>query len=213
MEFLFLVPVAGDAIQIEGDQAAVGRREGCEVLLADKSVSRSHARLEKRSDGWYVVDNGSANGTFVNGRRVEDAKLGDEVSFGDITFRVELRNDAVAAETVQLATPRNLRFDGPAPARRPPVPPSDSRDIETPTIHAKPAAGAGPMTEAEAGALLGLPGGASVVEGRRRYEQMFNDYQVRVTNAPTAALRRMYQRNLNELRQAFETLFPGHKLP
>lgn len=215
MQLLFLIPQSGDAIQIEGDQASVGRRPECEVRLADTSVSRLHARLEERSDGWHVIDNGSANGTFLDEQQVDDALLvsGSELRFGDLAFRVELRDDAAAVQTVQLATPRGLRFDEPArKVRRPPAPPAAAPTFEAPTIHAQPASPGG-MTEEIAGNLLGLPAGASVTEGRRRYQQMFNDYQVRVTNAPTAALRRMYQRNLSELRQAFETLFPGHDLP
>lgn len=202
----------GDAIQVEGDEATVGRREGCEVFIPDKSVSRGHARLERRSDGWYVVDLGSANGTFLGGQRIEAAKLdGSELCFGDVRFRVELRDETTLAATVQLGVPRNLRFDEPKPSRRPPAPPAPVAG-ESPTIRAQPGAVLA-MTKEAARGLLGLPPGASVAEGRRRYEQMFNDYHVRVTNAPTATLRRMYQRNLNELRGAFEALFPGQPLP
>ncbi len=208
---LFLVPAAGDAIEITTDRAAVGRRETCEVHVADRSASRNHARLERRDDGWYVIDEGSANGTFVDGTQVTEAKLaaGAEVQFGDVGYRVELREDQAVVETVQMAVPRGLRFD--EPGRRPKAAPAPL-PAESPTIRARPAAGSA-MTQEAAREQLGLPPGASVADGRRRYEQIFNDYQVRVTNAPTAALRRMYQRNLNELKQAFETLFPGQALP
>jgi pSer/pThr/pTyr-binding forkhead associated (FHA) protein len=47
-------------------------------------VSRRHAVLVKRDDGYYIDDEDSLNGTYVNRRRVENAKLedGDEVQIG-----------------------------------------------------------------------------------------------------------------------------------
>jgi RNA-directed DNA polymerase len=38
---------------------------------------------------------------------------------------------------------------------------------------------------------------------------LYNDYQIRLTNAPTASLKRMYQKNLQELKAAVEVLAPG----
>jgi adenylate cyclase len=49
----------------------VGRGEGCGVLLDSRSVSRLHALIQRRDAGdFYLVDLGSRNGSFVNGRRV-----------------------------------------------------------------------------------------------------------------------------------------------
>jgi pSer/pThr/pTyr-binding forkhead associated (FHA) protein len=48
------------------------------------TVSRRHALVLKRDDGYYIDDQESLNGTYVNRRRVESAKLedGDEVQIG-----------------------------------------------------------------------------------------------------------------------------------
>jgi pSer/pThr/pTyr-binding forkhead associated (FHA) protein len=48
------------------------------------TVSRRHAVLVHRDDGYYIDDEESLNGTYVNRRRVESAKLeeGDEVQIG-----------------------------------------------------------------------------------------------------------------------------------
>ena len=52
-----------------GTEVVVGRSEGCDVTVADGSVSRLHARLVADEEGVYVEDLGSANGTFVDGQR------------------------------------------------------------------------------------------------------------------------------------------------
>jgi adenylate cyclase len=50
---------------------AVGRGEGCSVLLDSRSVSRLHALIQRRDAGdYFLVDLGSRNGSFVNERRV-----------------------------------------------------------------------------------------------------------------------------------------------
>ncbi|PWU09987.1 MAG: adenylate/guanylate cyclase domain-containing protein [Terriglobia bacterium] len=56
---------------IAGQTWAIGRGEGCAVLLDSRSVSRLHALIQRRDAGdYYLVDLGSRNGSFVNGRRV-----------------------------------------------------------------------------------------------------------------------------------------------
>jgi len=53
----------------------VGSAPGCDLVLADRSVSRIHAELVPRSDGLWVRDLGSRNGTFVAGVKVESARI------------------------------------------------------------------------------------------------------------------------------------------
>ena len=54
-----------------GQTWAIGRGDGCAVLLDSRSVSRLHALIQRREAGDYsLVDLGSRNGSFVNGRRV-----------------------------------------------------------------------------------------------------------------------------------------------
>lgn len=67
------------------DQAEVTiGREGCEVTLASLLVSRRHATVRAVGDGHEVRDLGSANGTFVNGERIQAKKLarGDIIQIG-----------------------------------------------------------------------------------------------------------------------------------
>jgi len=70
-----------------GQSWAIGRGDGCAVLLDSRSVSRLHALVQRREAGDFsVVDLGSRNGSFVNGRRVSLPVVlnhGDKLLFGD----------------------------------------------------------------------------------------------------------------------------------
>jgi len=102
MAKLRLVPASGDPIEIEKDQTLIGRDPGCEIVLNDGSVSRRHARIERRDNVWAVVDLASANGTFLDSQRVADVGLrnGYELRFGAVAFKVEIE----AAEPDLAAT-------------------------------------------------------------------------------------------------------------
>ncbi len=67
----------------------IGREPACDMTLADETVSRWHACLERGADGWLLADLGSTNGTRLNGWRVNQptwVRPGDMVSFGGVTF-------------------------------------------------------------------------------------------------------------------------------
>jgi hypothetical protein len=67
----------------------IGRELGCDMILADQTVSRWHASLQWNGYSWLLADLGSTNGTRLNGWRVTGPSpvgAGDLVSFGDMTF-------------------------------------------------------------------------------------------------------------------------------
>jgi len=69
----------------------IGRIPDNDLVLPDLDVSRHHAELRKSPTGNYeIVDLGSHNGTYVNGRRVSSAVIGEDdiVSIGRSTFRL-----------------------------------------------------------------------------------------------------------------------------
>ncbi|MCA9071382.1 MAG: PAS domain S-box protein, partial [Planctomycetaceae bacterium] len=69
---------AGRIYELLGDSISIGRNSKCDLVLPDEVVSRNHARLRARSDGIYLEDLHSRNGTFINGRRVDQpTKLQD----------------------------------------------------------------------------------------------------------------------------------------
>jgi hypothetical protein len=71
----------------------IGRSSMADVILdGDEYASTRHARVSARSDGVWVEDAGSTNGTFVNGTRlVEPRRLrpGDVIRIGETDFRFE----------------------------------------------------------------------------------------------------------------------------
>jgi hypothetical protein len=81
----------GQIFPITGE-ASIGRDTGNAVSLAmDSTVSRRHAVIAEEGGGLVIRDQGSSNGTFVNGARVTESPLraGDEVSIGGTRFRFE----------------------------------------------------------------------------------------------------------------------------
>ncbi|HQV70435.1 MAG TPA: FHA domain-containing protein [Thermoflexales bacterium] len=70
----------------------VGHNPNCAIFLDDDSVSSRHARIEWKvlEQTWWVEDNLSRNGTWVNGIRVSQTALkdGDELRFGNIVFKL-----------------------------------------------------------------------------------------------------------------------------
>ena len=63
----------------------LGRGSGCDLDVADETVSRRHAGLARCGEAWRIEDLGSRNGTFVNGWRVSEPcelEPGDAVRLG-----------------------------------------------------------------------------------------------------------------------------------
>ena len=71
----------------------LGRAEDNDVSLSkDEFASAHHARIESQRDGVWILDLGSTNGTFVNGKRLDGRRLleeGDVVQIGDTELRFE----------------------------------------------------------------------------------------------------------------------------
>lgn len=66
----------------------VGRSRECDITVNDTSLSRLHFRLEDREGTWFLVDNNSSNGTFLNRRKVKESPLihGDLLIAGRVHF-------------------------------------------------------------------------------------------------------------------------------
>ena len=78
-------------MQLSDKPIRIGRTPDNDLVLADLDVTRNHAELRKSPAGSYeIIDLGSHNGTFVNGKRVSQATLTDQdtVRIGHSTFRL-----------------------------------------------------------------------------------------------------------------------------
>jgi hypothetical protein len=75
---------AGEHFVPQGERTTIGRSPDCDIFLDDVTVSRKHAVLVYKDDAFFVEDQGSLNGTFLNRRRIESGRLenGDELQIG-----------------------------------------------------------------------------------------------------------------------------------
>jgi len=91
MDFLTIVTPEGakSRYELERMNLKIGRSSTSDLILQDLNVSRLHAELVKRSEGYFILDAGGKNGTFVNDRRIEEPTLlkpGDRVRMGATTL-------------------------------------------------------------------------------------------------------------------------------
>ena len=77
-------PNEGSKYLLDAEVTQAGRHPDSDIFLDDITVSRRHAEIVRRADGFHVLDVGSLNGTYVNRDRVEEARLtnGDELQIG-----------------------------------------------------------------------------------------------------------------------------------
>lgn len=109
-----LVPLTTSSaavIPLQRPVILIGRHSECDVRLDLPQISRRHCCIALAYDRLMIRDLGSHNGVWVNGERVDEARLlhGDEVALGQVIYRLE-----------DLAVIRN----DPAPANPPPPEPS-----------------------------------------------------------------------------------------
>ena len=87
------------------DELTIGRDEANTIHLAERNVSRRHARLVRRADQLVLEDLNSRNGIHINGTRVHGAvplRVGDRIHVGDYELAlVEAAQDGAQA----LASP------------------------------------------------------------------------------------------------------------
>lgn len=73
---------------ISGINVSLGRSDDSNIVLDDVTVSRKHAIINKEVNAWYINDQNSLNGIYVNFIRVDKAKLtaGDDIQIGKYRF-------------------------------------------------------------------------------------------------------------------------------
>jgi len=107
-------------------------REGCEITLADPEVSRRHARIGSLDDALAIEDLGSANGTYVNGRKlsgVAELKDGDAVKMGNSSLRVEARAEHGATRLTPSPPSQATKLGGQVRGDVPQPPPASASRV------------------------------------------------------------------------------------
>jgi pSer/pThr/pTyr-binding forkhead associated (FHA) protein len=97
-KFIIRFPSGGEtSFLAEDDDIFVGRIPSInDICINDPTVSRQHAHIKRREEGYTVYDLKSLNGLFVNGKKVSKSLLkdGDEIQLGDIRVEVSFRSDS-----------------------------------------------------------------------------------------------------------------------
>lgn len=90
-----------------GRPLLIGRSPDADVVLADRQISRQHARLSFKNGELIIKDLGSTNGLVVNGERVKSIALreGDAVELGDYTLQVHALTDKALEHEQGLQIP------------------------------------------------------------------------------------------------------------
>lgn len=85
----------------------IGRANECDISMAVAHLSRRHAELRVMDGLLYVKDLGSANGTYLNGKRVTEARVrrGDELRFDTLSFGVIGPSDELDKTSVRQVSP------------------------------------------------------------------------------------------------------------
>jgi len=110
-----LIVKLGDAViqrfRFEDSPVTIGRARTNSIVVENLSVSRNHARIRLEDGAYVLTDLNSANGTFVNGVRVNKAQLngGDVISIGKHRLAFSVGEAAATATTTASARP--LAFD------------------------------------------------------------------------------------------------------
>lgn len=101
----FVVTLKGRTLNrfsVEGDRVRIGRLPENEVQIDNSSVSRLHCVLERDGEGWWLTDQGSFNGTFLNGAKVQSrcqVRSGSTLSVGQFLVSLEVDEEGLLSSS------------------------------------------------------------------------------------------------------------------
>lgn len=165
----------------------IGRDPRCGCPLDDPAVSTLHAVIDRDAQGWSVEDMKSRNGTYVGEERIQQRTPiapGAVVRVGSTRIRIGRGAAASAAAAPQAGAPKAAASGG-----------ADVADTVLASDNPE--------------ALLGVGRKAGPEEVLSRFEMLAGELKQKIQHAPTPALRRMYQRQMNELVKAKDALLRG----
>src|SRR5438552_3233026 len=118
-------------VKLDRMKLTIGRSSRNDICISDPFASRLHAEIRRENDQVMLVDNGSANGTFVNGQRVNATlrlQPGDVVRIGETEIEYSSgEQDMLSGATVYLAGP--IAESLPADTITSPIPSRSTNDL------------------------------------------------------------------------------------
>ena len=129
-------PLTGRTFALGDQPLTIGRAADNLVVIASPRASRHHAHIRREGAAFVLYDLGSANGTLVNGQRVQRAVLqpGDQIDIGDEVFRFEAAHQQ---DATLLSAPQ---AQPPAYPSQPQAPPAYPPQAQPPAYPSQPQA-------------------------------------------------------------------------
>jgi hypothetical protein len=84
---------AGIDFKLYKGKIKIGRSKYCNIVVNDSTISDEHVLLLYKDKKFILQDELSANGTFVNGKQIEERVIledGDEIKLGSVTFLIKI---------------------------------------------------------------------------------------------------------------------------
>ncbi|NJL25571.1 MAG: FHA domain-containing protein [Calothrix sp. SM1_5_4] len=214
--FYVTIATAGGSTtkKVDGDMLTVGRAEDCNLTISHETLSRRHLTISLRDASCWIEDHGSANGTFVNGKRVRShAQVRvlpeDQITMGQAGVRLSVSTEALVrkegtppvpttVEGSQVSHPdtivtttstqrKTLRSTGPQPQ---PKPRDEAQEQAEKVLQEAQKRAAVLIQEAE-------------MEAERRVEDIY-----RRAHETQSKLDEIYQRRMNEAYRSAEEVLP-----
>lgn len=111
MDLLITGPQGEHTVKLHKKKNSLGRSKDCDIVLPDFSVSRSHCFLYEENNVWFIEDNNSTNGIYLNGKKTQKSKVdvGDEITIGN--FKLELVHTTQVASGTFFRTLHDFQMD------------------------------------------------------------------------------------------------------
>jgi len=125
----------GQRLTVRVPVVNIGRAEYNDLVIAEDSVSGSHAKLQRREGVWVLTDNDSTNGTWVDGERVQGEVMlgpGSVVRFGEISVLFEPTDDHLGTGHGSGTKVMGAIRTAAPPPSPPPSPPASPSQIPAP---------------------------------------------------------------------------------
>ena len=113
---LFKKDGAQQAFSLPSNITIIGRRHDCDLCIPLMPVSRKHCQLSQNKEALKIRDLDSRNGTFLNGKRIDEEtlKAGDYIKIGPLTFLLQIDGEPKEIIPPEQAKPKPAQKAPPA---------------------------------------------------------------------------------------------------